>query len=332
VPVLRRASKEHPDIDTRLRAGVVASAIDKKLTAEVRSYKAAGWVCRCVVTADGKKLVSIGDHIRVWDLKSGKELLKFAPGTYSWGLSVSRDNKHILGSHPDRSVRLYDLESGKEVHKLVKHTGEVWVAALSPDGKLAVTAGLDKAIHVWDTKTGNHLRSFEDVTDLPRCGSFSTDGKHIAIGHYDGGNFLTSKARVRVWNVETGKLVRSGDQEHDGAITSVVWSPDGKRLATSSFDKTVRLWNAATLKEEKKLTVSDAGSDGVAFTRDGKGLVTAGWRTDHAIKLWDIATGKERRRYEGHAGSVLCVAVTPDGKHAVSSGIDGTLRLWPLPR
>jgi WD40 repeat protein len=78
--------------------------------------------------------------------------------------------------------------------------------------------------------------------------------------------------------------------------------------------------------------VSAVGSDGVAFTRDGKRLVTTGWGVDHAVKLWDIDSGKELRRYEGHEGSALCVVVTNDGKHAVSSGTDGTLRLWPLPR
>src|SRR5436190_2067860 len=58
LPTLRRAAKEHADVDTRLRAGVLASAIEKKLFGEVRQYKASGWVCRCAVSPDGKKIVS----------------------------------------------------------------------------------------------------------------------------------------------------------------------------------------------------------------------------------------------------------------------------------
>jgi WD40 repeat protein len=327
---LRWTIKTHPDVDVRLRAAVVAATIQKQLTGVQVVYKASGWVCRCAVTPDGKKVVCLGDSIRVYELSTGKELLRFARGSFAWGLSVSRDGKHILASAPDHSVRLYELETGKEIHRFPPHAGEVWLAALSPDGKQAVTGALDRQIHVWDTTTGKRIRSFENVTDYPRCGVFSSDGKKIAIGHFDGGNFLTSKATVRIWDVETGKVIASGTG-HTGAITAVVWSPDGRRLATSSFDRTVRLWDATTLKQQMSLTVSDQPSDGVTFTRDGKRLVTAGWGSDHAVKVWDIASGKELRRYEGHTESVLCVVVTPDGKHFLSSARDGTLRLWPLP-
>jgi WD40 repeat protein len=125
LPTLRRAAKEHSDVDARLRAGVLAAAIEKKLFGEVRQYKASGWVCRCAVSPDGKKIVSNGDFMRVFDLESGKKLAEYAPGAFAWGLSVSKDSKYVLAGHNDRSVRLYELETGKEILKLVKHTGDV---------------------------------------------------------------------------------------------------------------------------------------------------------------------------------------------------------------
>jgi WD40 repeat protein len=329
---LRRASKSHPDVDARLRAGVIAAAIEKKLYGEVRCYKGhTGWVYRLVVTADGKYIISSGDHLRVWELDTGKELRKFAPGAWAWGLSVSRDGKRLLASHSDNSVRLYEVSTGKELHKLVKHTNQVWAVTLSPDGKRAVTGALDRTLHVWDADTGKHLRAFENVTDFPRCGAFSPDGKKVVVGHYSGGNAETSAGTVRIWDVETGKLERSAGG-HTGAITAVAWSRDGKWIASSSFDRIVRIWDARTLKEHRRLTVSPRGSDGVAFTPDARRVVTTGWGADTSVRIWDIASGKELRRYDGHTGSALCVAVTPDGKGAVSSSTDGTLRLWPLPR
>ncbi len=329
---LRQAGKSHADVDVRLRAAVVAAAIEKKLFGEVLCFKGhSGWVYRLAVTPDGKHVVSSGDHLRVWDLATGKELRKFSPGVWTWGMSVSADSKRLLAGHADNSVRLYEVDTGKELHRLVKHIGQVWVAALSPDGKRAVTGGLDRTLHLWDATTGKHLRAFENVSDYPRCGAFSPDGKKIVIGHYSTPNFTSSAGTVRIWDVETGKLERSATG-HTGAITAVAWSRDGKWIASSSFDKTVRIWNAGTLEEQRRLTVSTQGSDGVAFTPDARRVVTAGWGSDFSVKVWDVASGRELRRYDGHTGSALCVAVTPDGKRAVSSSTDGTLRLWPLPR
>ena len=92
----------------------------------------------------------------------------------------------------------------------------------------------------------------------------------------------------------------------------------------------MHIWDAKTAKELKRLEVSDQGCDSVAFTPDGRRLVTAGWGTDHAARVWDVATGRAVTRYDGHTGSVLCVAVTPDGKRAVTSSTDGSVRLWRL--
>jgi WD40 repeat protein len=328
---LRRAAKQHADVDTRLRAGVLASAIEKRLFGEIRQYEGnQGWVYRMVVTPDGKKIVGLGDHLRVYDLQSGKELWKANTSIWSWGLSTSADSKKILASGNDRVVRLYDAESGKVLQSFTKHTGEMWVAVLSPDGKVAVTGGMDKELHVWDAESGKLLRSFVDVEDWPRCAAFAPDGKTIAVGHFSG-TYLKGDGVVRVWDVQTGKLLRSA-KGHEAALTTISFSPDGKTLVSSSFDKTVRLWDFATLKQKKKLTVSDQGCDGVVFAPNGKRLVTTGWGTDHAVRVWDVETGKLVHRYDGHTSGVINVAVTPDGKHFVSAGADKTVRLWPMPR
>jgi WD40 repeat protein len=333
LPALRAAAKKHPDVDVRLRAAVVAAAIEKRLYGEIRCFKGhVGWVYRLVITPDGKHIISSGDYLRVWELETGKEVRKFSPGVWGWAMSVSRDSKRLLASHGDNSVRLYEVDTGKELQKFVRHTAQVWVAGLSPDGKRAVTGALDRTLHLWDADTGKHLLAFENVTDYPRCIAFSPDGKKVAVGHYTTAvNYPTSAATVRIWDVTTGKLERSGTG-HTGAITSLAWSRDGKWIASSSFDKTVRIWDAKTLKEHKRLTVSTTGCDGVAFTPDARRIVTTGWGSDTSVRVWDVATGKQLRRFDGHTGNAINVAVTPDGKRAVSGGTDATLRLWPLPR
>ena len=62
-----------------------------------------------------------------------------------------------------------DVERVGDQYRVRRSTGEMWVAALSPDGKVAVTGGMDKQLHVWDAESGKLLRSFVDVEDWPRC-------------------------------------------------------------------------------------------------------------------------------------------------------------------
>jgi WD40 repeat protein len=332
LPALRKTIRSGKDVDVRLRAAVVARAIQRKLWAELRRFEGhKGWVIRVVLTPDGKRAVSSGfDGLRLWDLQTGKTIRSFGAGLGGWGLYVSRDGKRVLCSAGDRSVRLYDLDTGKELQKFVGHYGEVWVATLSPDGKYAVTGAVDRTLRVWDVETGRQLRSFLNVIDFPRCAAWSPDGTRLAVGHFANLNFLTSRGVVRIWDFKTGKEEASF-AGHEGAITSVAYSREGKRLVSSSFDKTVRLWDVKKGKEVKRFTHPSA-SDGAVFTPDGRRVVTCGWGTDLTVHVWDIASGKDIVCYEGHTASALCVAVTPDGKQALSGGGDGTLRLWRLPR
>lgn len=330
VPALRTAAKSNADVDIRLRAAVIVATIQKKLYGAIHTMTGhKGWVMRCAVTPDGKYGVTSGDQIKVWDLKTGKCERSF--GTGGWGFGLSKDGKKIICSQADRSVRIHETATGKELLKLTGHTNEVWVASLSPDGKTAITGGYDLTLRVWDAQTGKHLRNFKAVTDYPRCIAWSSDSTQVAVGHHSG-QFQTGKGTLRVWDVKTGTELFAGKQTHSGAITTVTYSRGGKRIATSSFDKTVRLWDARTGKQLKSITVNDQACDGVAFLPDGKRLISTGWGTDHTLKVWDIATAKELMRYEGHTASVLCVAVTGDGKQAMSGGCDGNVKLWPLPK
>jgi WD40 repeat protein len=289
-------------------------------------------VFRVAITPDGKRAVTTGDALRVWDIATGKEVWKDAGVTWSWGLSISRDGRRVLVSCSDLTARLHDLDTGKEVKRFTGLNGEMWVASLSPDGKRAVTGSFVSGLRLWDVESGKEIGSFPLLKDLPRCAAWSPDGKRIAVGHYSPApDFVTSPGTLRIWDVENRKLLHSGPG-HGGPITAVDWSRDGKHILTSSFDRSVRLWDAATCKELKRLIVSPQGCDGVAFLPDGQRFIATGWASDPDLTLWDIRSERMLARYEGHASSALSVAVTPDGRRAVSCGTDGTARVWPLAR
>src|SRR5262249_23215322 len=100
-------------------------------------------------------------------------------------------------------------------------------------------------------------------------------------------------------------------------------SPDGKSVASGSDDKTIRIWDALSLKNKAKLEGHSSRVTRVAYSPDGKSIASASW--DRTIRIWDASSGKETAKLEGHSSWVKCVAYSPDGKSIAAGFVDGNL-------
>ncbi|WP_019506832.1 NB-ARC domain-containing protein [Pleurocapsa sp. PCC 7319] len=176
-------------------------------------------------------------------------------------------------------------------------------------------------------------------TDLTKSVFSQTFGSILAVAFSPNGEYLAigdTKGEVHLWQVapwrspfgqwQSQSLLTF--QGHTSWVVSLAWSPNGNMLASSSYDKTIRLWNPLTGHCVKTLTGHTNWVLSIAWSPDGKMLASGG--DDQTIRIWDVQQEKCSQILSGHKNWVMSVAWSPDGTVLASGGDDQTIRIWDV--
>jgi WD40 repeat protein len=292
---------------------------------------------------DGRWLASGGwdNTVRLWDAATGEPCATLPhPGVVP-SLAYSPDGTWLVsGNYGDDRPRIWDAATARLRKEIPGPAGTRRIVTVSPDGKgvsssppvlaylinrfvtvspdgrrVAATA-YDPRIRfhlcVCDLASGERLFRAEGAAL-----AYSPDGRWLAVRAADEKTMLLLDARTH----ETAARFLG----HENAVVSATFSPDSRRLASCSLDRTVRLWPI----DGGACRVLRGHTDDVfaaAFHPGGTRLATGG--RDRAVWLWDLARGEEVARLQGHTSYIWSLAFSPDGATLASGSGDFTVRLW----
>jgi WD40 repeat protein/predicted Ser/Thr protein kinase len=252
------------------------------------------------------------------EMNMANQVLDFANGVQR----ISRVVSKWEHQRPDlRGWEWYYLNAlcHLETSTLRGHNQSVTALAASPDGYRLASASQDGTARVWDVFSGREFANFRTGTNELVAAALSPDGSQLAVA---------GRATVSVWDIKTGKLLRSVGCESNGikAMFAISWSPDGKRLAVGGWTNFLQVWDSETGERLLELPGHLDVVTSVAWNPGGSRLASGSW--DGTVRVWDASTGTPLLGPLRHGDWVTSVSWSFDSAELASACKDNNVSVW----
>ncbi|HWZ22298.1 MAG TPA: hypothetical protein VNW06_06560, partial [Cytophagaceae bacterium] len=231
------------------------------------------------ISSDDKILVSGGDYsyLQLFDLTKPNSKPKIMNGKMAetWFLAYTYNNKGIISGGSEKKIYYWENQNSKELYKSEVKINTI---ATSPIENNFIIGNVKGQLILFDLEHNNSVSMlYEDPLEIPIISTaYSKNGKLLAIGN--------EKGTVRIFDM-TKKILYVTLNGHSARVNNIIFSTNGGKLATASFDKTVRIWNMANLHDPPILLKDhDDWVWSIAFSADGEKLL-AGCK-DNLIRVW----------------------------------------------
>lgn len=233
-------------------------------------------------------------------------------------LVFSPDGTLLASGSWDGTVKLWELSSGRLLWT-GRHTRQVNRVVFSLSGTLLASGGDDATIRLWEVSSGMELQTLAQPEPISVL-AWSPAASLLASGDRVG--------TIRLWALARVSAVCVQEQPgHAAWIEGLSFAPDGRTLASASYDRTVKLWTLVPWQAHNTLSIQ-GWMRRVVWSPDGRILATCSF--DRIIRLWDGETYCFLLSLQRHTAAVYDLAFTADGSCLLSVSEDGALCVWEV--
>jgi WD40 repeat protein/transcriptional regulator with XRE-family HTH domain len=277
-------------------------------------------------SSDGGTLASGGwdTTIRLWDGKRGSlRAVLQGHSDIVESLAFTPESGHLLSGSDDGTLRLWEVERAQCVRVIQGSVASLTDLDWSPDGRQLVSGGTDTLVTIWGVAGGRPARVLRGHRWRVNSVGWSPDGSRLVSSGSD--------SAIRLWDPTHGsclQILRDPDNR-DTLFYGVAFSPDGKLLASGTFQRGALVWDLSTRSLRWANRALGTWLRRLAWSPDGTRL--AGGGVDGSVSLWDATDGTLLLQLAGHQGTVMSVTWSPNGRHLASGGSGregGELFVW----
>jgi WD40 repeat protein len=332
---------------------VIAALPALTLRGHVEFVEAVAW------SPDGQWIATgSGDHTaRVWNAATGRQhqTVSGLPDPV-WSVAWTPDSRQLVLACGDGTARIWDLARCQQVADLRGHDHTAWTVAVSPDGQQVLTGSADGTARVWSmhpkgaeqallvaqpspvtalavARTGLIAAASIDGRvwrinpDTTPAGNTAFDAPVTAVAFAPGTTALAvalQDASIHVLHPDGQATMLHGEVEYE----SLVFSPDGGRLAAGGKDSSIHLWDLRAGTSAGRLRGHSDWTGALAWSPSGRYLASGS--DDRTIRIWDMENPADTKVLAGHQNYVDGLSWAPDEASLASCSADWTVRIWYL--